>query len=85
MTIIERVARVLAGQYYSRNALGEAHADSAAAIVDTQWPDFVDDAVAVLKTLRDPGSALGEAGVATWQAMIEAALDDRPAALAEPS
>lgn len=82
MTIIERVARVLAGQYYSRNALGEAHADSAAGVVDTQWPDFVADAVAVLKTLRDPGSALGEGGVAVWQAMIEAALDDRPAAVA---
>ena len=82
MTIIERIARVLAGQYYSRNALGEAHADSAAAIVDTQWPDFADDAVAVLKTLRDPGSTLGEGGMVTWQAMIEAALDDRPAAIA---
>ena len=82
MTIIERVARVLAGQYYSRNALGEAHADSAAAVVDMQWSDFVDDAVAVLKTLRDPRPALGESGIVTWQAMIEAALDDRPAAIA---
>ena len=78
MTLIERIARVLAGQYYSRNALGEAHADSAAAVVDTQWPDFADDAVAVLKSLRDPSTALGGDTPAGWHETIEAALADRP-------
>ncbi len=77
MILIERIARVLAGRHYSRNGLGEAHAESAAAIVDAQWPDFVDDAVAVLKTLRDPGEVLPDAAHAGWHDAIEAALTQR--------
>lgn len=70
---IERIARVLAGQRLSANAKGDdPHAADA---VDAAWPDYRDDAVAILKTLRDPDEAMAAAGdVATWQRMIAAAL-----------
>lgn len=72
---IERIARVLAGQRLSINADGdEPHAADA---VDASWPDYRDDAVAVLKTLRDPDEAMARAGdPAVWQRMIAAALGD---------
>lgn len=49
---IERIARVLAGHELSRNA--EGNMDSVGEAVDGLWPDYVDGAVAVLKTLRNP-------------------------------
>lgn len=77
---IERIARVLAGQRLSANADG--HEPSAAPDVDDAWPDYRDDAVAVLKTLREPDAAMAAAGdPATWERMIAAALgNDLPAA-----
>lgn len=74
---IERIARVLAGRQLSANAEG---ADcSAAEAVDQSWPGFRDDAVAILKTLREPDAAMAQAGdAATWQRMIAAALGDAP-------
>jgi hypothetical protein len=79
---IERIARVLAGRQLSANADG---ADcSAADAVDQGWRSFRDDAVSILKTLREPDAAMAQAGDAdTWQRMIAAALgestDERPA------
>jgi hypothetical protein len=72
---VERIARVLAGQRLSSNAKGDdAHAADA---VDRDWARYRDDAVAVLKTLRDPDQAMAAAGdVATWQRMIFAALGE---------
>lgn len=72
---VERIARVLAGQRLSANAEGrEAHA---AADVDAQWPAFEDDAIAVLKTLREPDADMERAGdIAIWQRMIAAALGE---------
>lgn len=72
---VERIARVLAGQRLSANADGnDAHAADA---VDASWPDHRDDAIAVLKTLRDPDERMARAGdPATWQRMIAAALGD---------
>ena len=72
---IERIARVLAGQRLSANAEGdEAHAASA---VDAQWRAYEPDAIAILKTLREPDEAMERAGdIAVWQRMIEAALGD---------
>ncbi|MDB5676263.1 MAG: hypothetical protein JWM65_3245 [Sphingomonas bacterium] len=72
---IERIARVLAGQHLSRNADGdEAHA---AARVDATWQEYRDDAVAILKTLREPDADMERAGdIAVWQRMIAAALGD---------
>ena len=70
---IERIARVLAGQRLSADADG---ADpSAADAVDMEWPSHTEDAVAVLKTLREPDQAMAAAGDAEmWGAMVEAAL-----------
>lgn len=86
MDIIERAARVLAGQHFSRNADGAGPAEIPDSnLVDTHWRDFIDDAVAVLKTLREPDAAMIEAGElvppgdvrSTWEAMVRAVTDAR--------
>jgi hypothetical protein len=83
MTIIERVARVLAGQYYSRNAEGHAPEGSAVSdLVDARWPDFRHEAMAVLKTLREPDEPMIAAArglqdpAQIWDAMMRAAIDE---------
>jgi hypothetical protein len=78
---IERIARVLAGRQLSANADG---ADcSAAEAVDASWSSFRDDAVAILKTLREPDAAMARAGdAAIWTRMVEAALGDDTASSA---
>jgi hypothetical protein len=72
---VERIARVLAGQRLSVNADGaEAHAAEA---VDASWHDHVDDAVAVLRTMREPDARMANAGdPAVWERMILAALPE---------
>lgn len=73
--IIERISRVLAGQYFSRNAAGAAGEDDASILVDENWVDFQEDAVAVLKTLRQPPPALtNENDIALWGLVIQSAL-----------
>ena len=73
MDVVERIARVIAGRVLSVNAEGEDA--SASDEVDRTWPDYTDDAVAILKTLREPDPVMARAGdLATWQRMIEAAL-----------
>jgi hypothetical protein len=73
MSLLERIARVIAGRVLSINAEGEDA--SASAEVDASWRDYREDALSVLRTLREPDPAMAEAGdVATWQAMVEAAL-----------
>lgn len=70
---IERIARVLAAQRLSANA--EGHEPSAAPDVDDAWPDYRDDAIAVLKTLREPDAKMAAAGdPAIWERMVAAAL-----------
>jgi hypothetical protein len=70
---IERIARVLAAQRLSSNAEGSQ--PSAAPDVDDAWPDYREDAVAVLKTLREPDEAMAAAAdPAIWTRMISAAL-----------
>lgn len=85
MTIIERVARALAGHHFSRNAEGAAPPDVAASeLVDRHWRDYVDDAVAVLKTMRDADPRMIRAGeeaasqnvAAIWEAMVRAAVEE---------
>ena len=72
---VERIARVLAGQRLSANAKGDNA--SAAAAVDATWSQYVDDARAVLRTLREPDSAMAEAGdPAIWERMVLAALNE---------
>jgi hypothetical protein len=72
-TIVERIARVLAGQRASANA--EGFLASAGDVVDDTWREHLDDAKAVLRTLREPDPVMASAGdVATWRSMVEAAL-----------
>ena len=73
LTAVERIARVLAGQRASANA--EGYLASAGDVVDDSWREHVEQARAVLHTLREPDPAMASAGdVATWRAMVEAAL-----------
>jgi hypothetical protein len=70
---VERIARVLAAWRLSANAEGSA--PSAAPDVNDAWPDHREDAIAVLKTLREPDATMAAAGdVAVWSAMINAAI-----------
>jgi hypothetical protein len=70
---VERIARILAGQRLSANADG--YLTSAGDMVDDQWRSHLDDARAVLHTLREPDPVMAEAGdVETWKAMVAAAL-----------
>ena len=74
--IIERLARVLAGQRLSANAKGEQCGASSA--VDLAWRDYRDDALAILRTLREPDPAMAAAGdPVVWETMVEAALQGR--------
>lgn len=70
---IQRIARVLAAQRLSINAEGAER--SAAPDVEDAWRDYLDDAIAVLKTLREPDEDMASVGdVAVWERMIAAAL-----------
>lgn len=71
--LLERVARVLAGAHLSANADGNN--GHAAAEVDRTWRDHLNQAQAVLHTMREPDEAMAAAGDAsTWRAMVEAAI-----------
>lgn len=77
---VERIARVLAGQRISAN--GDGDQESAGPAVDSVWRDYLDDALAVLRTLREPDRAMAAAGdPAVWERMILAALDEAKPAL----
>lgn len=72
-SLIERIARVIAGRVVSSNAEGDD--PSAGDRVDEMWRDHRDDALSVIRTLREPDPAMAEAGdVEVWERMIEAAL-----------
>jgi len=74
--LAERIARVLAGSALSSNMDGDSA--SAGDAVDRTWPDHLDQAMAVLHTMREPDEAMAEAGDAvTWTRMIETALGGR--------
>lgn len=78
MDVVERIARVIAARMVSVNAEGDD--PSAGERVDAIWGDYRDDAVSVLKTLREPDPAMAGAGdVAVWERMIEAALGEAEA------
>jgi hypothetical protein len=77
-SLVERIARVIAGRMVSANADG-GHA-SAGPLVDAVWRDYRADALSVIRTLREPDAAMAEAGdVDTWERMIEAALAEAEA------
>jgi hypothetical protein len=73
LTLVERIARVLAGRHHSSNAQGDD--PSAGPSVDETWHEYVDDALAILRTMREPDRVMASAGdVEIWERMVEAAL-----------
>jgi hypothetical protein len=72
-SLVERIARVIAGRVVSINAGGSD--SSAGERIDSIWRDYRDDALSVIRTLREPDPAMAEVGDAeVWERMIEAAL-----------
>ncbi|HEY9553438.1 hypothetical protein [Allosphingosinicella sp.] len=73
MSLIERIARILAARDLSINA--EGGDASAGDKVDAVWRDYREDALSVLRTLREPDPIMAAAGdVEIWDRMVEAAL-----------
>lgn len=71
--LVERIARVLAGAAHSSNAEGSD--PSAAEKVDQVWPEHINQALAVLHTMREPDEEMAAAGDdETWRNMVEAAI-----------
>ena len=74
--LVERVARVLAGSALSSNADGSD--PSAGDKVDRVWREHINQALAVLHTMREPDEAQAAAGdVEVWRNMVEAAIAER--------
>lgn len=79
LTLVERIARVLAARALSSNAEGDD--PSAGPSVDETWQDHVDDALSILRTMREPDPVMAAAGDAeVWDRMVEAALNVERAA-----
>ncbi|WP_166041768.1 hypothetical protein [Sphingosinicella sp. YJ22] len=77
-SLVERIARVIAGRVLSANADGDD--PSAADKVDEVWFMYRDDAVSILKTMREPDEAAARAGdPAMWERMIEASIESAAA------
>jgi hypothetical protein len=71
--LAERIARVLAGAAHSSNAEGSD--PSAGDKVDLVWREHLNQALAVLHTMREPDSTMVSAGDAeTWRKMVEQAI-----------
>ena len=74
--VVERVARVLAGAALSSNAEGSD--PSAGEKIDQVWREHVNQALAVLHTMREPDADMAAAGdVDVWRKMVEAAIAER--------
>ena len=74
--LVERVARVLAAAAHSSNAEGSD--PSAGQKIDLIWPEHVNQALAVLHTMRGPDEAMGAVGDENvWSRMVEAAIAQR--------
>jgi hypothetical protein len=73
--LVERIARVLTAQRISANADGDQ--ESASRSIDAAWKDHLPDALAVLRTLREPDSTMAQAGdPRVWEQMVLAALEN---------
>ena len=71
--LVERIARVLAGAAHSSNAEGSD--PSAGEKVDLVWREHVNQALAVLHTMREPDEDMASAGDAdNWTKMVETAI-----------
>ena len=74
--LVERVARVLAGAALSSNAEGSD--PSAGEKVDKVWREHLNQALAVLHTMREADEEMAAAGDADmWRKMVEAAIAER--------
>jgi hypothetical protein len=74
--LVERIARVLAGAAHSSNAEGSD--PSAGEKIDLVWPEHLNQALAVLHTMREPDEAMAAAGNAElWSRMVDAAIAQR--------
>ena len=74
--LIERIARVLAGEKLSSNAGGSN--GSGGPEVDRTWHEHMSQAQAVLHTMREPDEAMAAAGdTETWRNMVEAAMTQK--------
>jgi hypothetical protein len=72
--LVERIARVLAGAAHSSNAEGSD--PSAGEKVDLVWREHLNQALAVLHTMREPDQTMAAAGDAeTWSRMVERAIE----------
>lgn len=73
--LVERIARVLAAAAHSSNAQGSD--PSAGEKVDLIWREHVNQALAVLHTMREPDREMAAAGdPETWSRMVEAAIGE---------
>ncbi len=83
-SLVERIARVLAARRLSWNAQGGD--SSAAAHVDATWPEHRDDALAILRVIREPSAVMATAGdTDNWERMILAALAEGEVEIAHPA
>jgi hypothetical protein len=74
--LVERIARVLAGAALSSNAEGSD--PSAGEKIDLAWRQHVNQALAVLHTMREPDEDMASAGDAdVWRKMVEAAIGEK--------
>jgi hypothetical protein len=74
--LVERIARVLAGAAHSSNAEGSD--PSAGEKVDRVWHEHLNQALAVLHTMREPDEAQAAVGDAEmWRSMVDAAIAER--------
>ena len=74
--LVERIARVLAGAAHSSNAEGSD--PSAGDKIDKVWREHVNQALAVLHTMREADDEMAAAGDAdVWRKMVEAAIAER--------
>ncbi len=74
LTLVERIARVLAARALSSNAEGDD--PSAGPNVDEVWHEYTQDALSILRTMREPDPVMAAAGDAdVWERMVEAALN----------
>jgi hypothetical protein len=79
--LVERIARVLAGAAHSANAEGSD--PSAAEKVDLAWREHLNQAIAVLHTMREPDREMAATGdAATWTRMVEKAIAQAEARIA---
>jgi hypothetical protein len=73
--MVERIARVLAGAAHSSNAEGSD--PSAGDKVDLVWREHVNQAVAVLHTMREADDRMAASGDPdAWTRMVETAIEE---------